>query len=106
MLKIVGNTVIQEKHKATCHCGAVELELDQWHSRCTSLRLFYVQATWRYRCFCSLIWNPDSQGDGSYINSIPSPLNIIFAQTVGFTRTINAAQILSNTVITSVAWKA
>ncbi|WP_222611390.1 GFA family protein [Undibacterium sp. CY21W] len=28
MLKIVGNTVIQEKHKATCHCGAVELELD------------------------------------------------------------------------------
>jgi hypothetical protein len=61
MLKIVGNTVIQEKHKATCHCGAVELELDQWHSRCTSLRLFYVQATWRYRCFCSLIWNPDSR---------------------------------------------
>jgi hypothetical protein len=28
MLKIVGNTIIQEKHKATCHCGAVELELD------------------------------------------------------------------------------
>ncbi|MBC3926989.1 GFA family protein [Undibacterium sp. CY21W] len=27
-MKIVGNTVIQEKHKATCHCGAVELELD------------------------------------------------------------------------------
>ncbi len=23
----VGNTVIREKHKATCHCGEVELEL-------------------------------------------------------------------------------
>lgn len=28
MLKIVGNTIIQEKHKATCHCGSVELELN------------------------------------------------------------------------------
>ena len=27
MIKRVGNTDIQPKHKATCHCGAVELEL-------------------------------------------------------------------------------
>lgn len=27
MIKQVGNTVIKEKHRATCHCGAVELEL-------------------------------------------------------------------------------
>ena len=27
MIKQVGNTTIQLKHKATCHCGAVELEL-------------------------------------------------------------------------------
>ncbi|EDK30504.1 glutathione-dependent formaldehyde-activating, GFA [Vibrionales bacterium SWAT-3] len=26
-MKIVGNTVIKPFHKATCHCGAVELEL-------------------------------------------------------------------------------
>ncbi|ULN66513.1 GFA family protein [Vibrio gigantis] len=26
-MKVVGNTVIQPLHKATCHCGAVELEL-------------------------------------------------------------------------------
>ena len=26
-MKVVGNTVIQPFHKATCHCGAVELEL-------------------------------------------------------------------------------
>lgn len=28
MIKQVGNTVIQLKHKALCHCGAVVLELD------------------------------------------------------------------------------
>jgi hypothetical protein len=28
MIKQVGPTVIQPKHKATCHCGAVELLLD------------------------------------------------------------------------------
>ena len=28
MIKKVGATVIQQKHRATCHCGAVELELD------------------------------------------------------------------------------
>ena len=27
MIKKVGDTVIQDKHKASCHCGAVELEL-------------------------------------------------------------------------------
>ncbi|MBD1577021.1 MULTISPECIES: GFA family protein [Vibrio] len=27
MIKQVGNTVIQLKHKATCHCGSVVLEL-------------------------------------------------------------------------------
>jgi hypothetical protein len=27
MIKQVGSTVIQPKHKATCHCGSVELEL-------------------------------------------------------------------------------
>ncbi|KVX02661.1 GFA family protein [Shewanella frigidimarina] len=27
MIKQVGNTIIELKHKATCHCGAVELEL-------------------------------------------------------------------------------
>ncbi|MGK0408347.1 MAG: hypothetical protein ACJASB_000492 [Shewanella psychromarinicola] len=27
MIKRVGNTNIELKHKATCHCGAVELEL-------------------------------------------------------------------------------
>jgi hypothetical protein len=27
MYKVVGNTEIQPKHKASCHCGAVELEL-------------------------------------------------------------------------------
>ncbi|EOW6613468.1 GFA family protein [Vibrio fluvialis] len=27
MIKQVGPTVILEKHRATCHCGAVELEL-------------------------------------------------------------------------------
>ncbi|MFA0486107.1 GFA family protein [Vibrio sp. 10N.222.55.B11] len=26
-MKVVGDTVIQPFHKATCHCGAVELEL-------------------------------------------------------------------------------
>ncbi|TRW97152.1 GFA family protein [Candidatus Methylobacter oryzae] len=28
MIKQVGNTVIKLKHKASCHCGAVVLELD------------------------------------------------------------------------------
>ncbi len=28
MIKKVGNTVIQPKHKASCHCGSVELEID------------------------------------------------------------------------------
>ena len=28
MIKKVGSTVINPKHRATCHCGAVELELD------------------------------------------------------------------------------
>lgn len=28
MLKEVGGVLIQPKHRATCHCGAVELELD------------------------------------------------------------------------------
>nr|WP_324259760.1 GFA family protein [Cellvibrio fontiphilus] len=28
MIKRVGNTDIQPKHKASCHCGAVELEID------------------------------------------------------------------------------
>ncbi|WP_223146904.1 hypothetical protein [Methylomonas fluvii] len=28
MIKKVGNTLINAKHRATCHCGAVELELD------------------------------------------------------------------------------
>ena len=28
MLKQIGNTEIKLKHKASCHCGAVELELD------------------------------------------------------------------------------
>jgi len=27
MIKRIGNTPIQEKHKASCHCGAVVLEL-------------------------------------------------------------------------------
>lgn len=27
MIKKVGSTVILERHKATCHCGAVEMEL-------------------------------------------------------------------------------
>lgn len=27
MIRCVGTTVIRSKHKATCHCGAVELEL-------------------------------------------------------------------------------
>lgn len=28
MIKKVGTTIIKAKHRATCHCGAVELELD------------------------------------------------------------------------------
>ena len=28
MIKKVGSTEIKSKHKATCHCGSVELELD------------------------------------------------------------------------------
>ena len=28
MIKQIGDTVIQPKHRATCHCGSVELELD------------------------------------------------------------------------------
>lgn len=28
MIKRVGNTDIQPKHKASCHCGAVELDID------------------------------------------------------------------------------
>jgi hypothetical protein len=28
MIKTVGNTVIQPRHRASCHCGAVVLELD------------------------------------------------------------------------------
>jgi hypothetical protein len=28
MIKKVGNTIINAKHRATCHCGSVELELD------------------------------------------------------------------------------
>ncbi|OAI13971.1 aldehyde-activating protein [Methylomonas koyamae] len=28
MIKKVGNTIINAKHRAKCHCGAVELELD------------------------------------------------------------------------------
>jgi hypothetical protein len=28
MIKNIGGVEIQKKHKATCHCGAVELELD------------------------------------------------------------------------------
>ncbi len=28
MLRKIGNTTINAKHKATCHCGAVELEID------------------------------------------------------------------------------
>lgn len=28
MIKKVGATVIKPKHRATCHCGSVELELD------------------------------------------------------------------------------
>jgi hypothetical protein len=27
MIKQVGSTAVKEKHRATCHCGAVELEL-------------------------------------------------------------------------------
>ena len=27
MIKKIGSTLIRERHKATCHCGAVELEL-------------------------------------------------------------------------------
>ncbi len=27
MIKRIGNTPIQERHKASCHCGAVVLEL-------------------------------------------------------------------------------
>ncbi|KAA3629940.1 MAG: GFA family protein [Proteobacteria bacterium] len=28
MMKRIGSTPIQPRHRATCHCGAVELELD------------------------------------------------------------------------------
>jgi hypothetical protein len=28
MIKKIGSTVINPKHRATCHCGSVELELD------------------------------------------------------------------------------
>ncbi len=28
MLKKVGDTIIQGKHRSTCHCGSVELEVD------------------------------------------------------------------------------
>ncbi|HQQ74162.1 MAG TPA: GFA family protein [Pseudomonadales bacterium] len=28
MIKMVGDTEIKAKHKSTCHCGSVELELD------------------------------------------------------------------------------
>jgi len=28
MIKQVGGTIIQSKHKASCHCGAVELRID------------------------------------------------------------------------------
>lgn len=28
MIKKVGSTIINAKHRATCHCGSVELELD------------------------------------------------------------------------------
>ncbi len=28
MLRNIGSTTINPKHKATCHCGAVELEID------------------------------------------------------------------------------
>ena len=28
MLRKIGDTTINPKHKATCHCGAVELEID------------------------------------------------------------------------------
>jgi hypothetical protein len=31
MIKKVGSTIINPKHRATCHCGSVELELDLPH---------------------------------------------------------------------------
>ncbi len=32
MIKKVGTTVVLAKHKASCHCGSVVLELDLPHS--------------------------------------------------------------------------
>jgi hypothetical protein len=31
MIKKVGSTIINPKHRATCHCGSIELELDLPH---------------------------------------------------------------------------
>lgn len=38
MIKKIGSTVIQSKHRASCHCGSVVLELDLPHSRFRTFR--------------------------------------------------------------------
>lgn len=80
MTKQVGPTEIKAKHKATCHCGAVELEL--------SLPDGVVEAR---RCDCSLC-----RRRGAIVASVP----------LSGIRIINGARILHSTGITWGAWRA
>ena len=55
MIKRIGNTLIQEKHRASCHCGAVVLELSLPHGGWDPRR-----------CACSLC-----RGRGAIVASVP-----------------------------------
>lgn len=55
MIKSVGDTKIQEKHRASCHCGAVVLELDLPNGIVNPLR-----------CNCSMC-----RRKGAIIGSVP-----------------------------------
>jgi len=55
MLQQIGTTRINAKHKATCHCGAVELELDFPHG-----------ISEPHRCDCSIC-----RRKGAVVTSVP-----------------------------------
>ena len=109
MITRIGNTPIQKKHKASCHCGAVVLELTLPDGVVdpAPLRLLLLSAAWGHRRLGAAVRHPHPAGRRRFAatSSTPAPRNTTSAASAASTPITSADPIRRNMATTSPVWR-
>ena len=86
-MKVVGNTIIQPFHKASCHCGAVEYEFrdtPEWATECNCSICRRLGTLWIYSDISNVVINAAPDATLKYVQG-NKPIAIHGCRTCGCT---------------------